>query len=274
MTRLAPVLDLAGQNEARILFLTDLHYPENDRAFIQRQFVRTRKITRTREVPYYDLILLGGDITEGNTLRAPGASVTGCSENLALQQFEDDLKLIPSSVPIEIIEGNHDTRAIRETGQDATALSIVARHRGAGMSGNHTIVPIRVATSMFKICMSHGVGGGGTEAGILRFLKNLRDTVDSSCDVYLCGHWHRWVCTEEDDRYTTVRGGRLFSNARSQYFMSGGSTHHYEGSYAEGSTKNRSYKHCSVKGIEILLKGVPESNHDPSKRLIYPSVIH
>ena len=133
MTRLAPVIDLSTKSEAKILFLTDLHYPDNNRTYIQRQFTKKRKISKTKEAPYYDLILLGGDITEGQTLDAPGASVTGASEADALRQFDEDIQLIPRGVQVEIVEGNHDTRSKRSTGQDVTWLEFVAKYRGLGI---------------------------------------------------------------------------------------------------------------------------------------------
>lgn len=274
MTRLAPVVDLVEFTEARALFLTDLHYPHNDREYIQRALSKRRHLGKRKEKGYYDLIILGGDITEGNTLRAPGATVTGQSEKLALQQFTEDLSLIHPSTRVEMVLGNHDTRSVRETGQDITAIELVAKHHKAGMSENHSIIPLRVGTSMFKLCISHGVGGGSTEASILRFLKNLRDTVDSSCDMYMCGHWHKYVATEEDDRYTIVKGNKLHTQMKPQHFVSCGSPHNYEGSYAEGSTKNKPFKHCSVKGLEIKLTGVPESNHNPALRSINYKIIN
>jgi predicted phosphodiesterase len=256
MTRFAPLLDLSHKDRAVGLFITDLHYPANDRDFIRRCFQGK-----------YDFVLLGGDITEGVTLHSPGASVTGPSEKLGVSQFEEDLKLLPIKARKEMVLGNHDNRSTRSTGQDITILEKVCEYHGIGFSGNHTILPIRVGESVFKIFLTHGGGSGGTEQAVLNTLKRARDNVDATCDLYLCGHYHKYVWMAEDFRGSTVKGGRAHPYKRIQILGACGSPITWEESYAEGGPKGKPFRSCSVRALEIELIPVPPSNHRKQKQI-------
>lgn len=251
MTRLAPILDLRHKQSAKILFLTDLHYPDNDRAFIRR--------TLKNE---YDAIIFGGDITESHTIKSPGASVTGCSEREAYEQFKEDLTLIRPDMPMECVLGNHDNRANKLTGQNLSILEEVCNNHRIGFSPNHTIWPIRVGDSSFKICITHGSGGGATENAILTLLKRVRDAIDATCDLYLCGHFHKYVWVTDDFKATRWTRNNLQFYGFPQYLGACGSPATWEGGYAEGGPHNRPFKSVTAKGLEIELVARGKNHRD------------
>lgn len=249
------VHDFPDKTTLKGLFLTDLHYPENNRTFI-------RKALKGQ----YDFILFGGDITEGVTLHSPGASVTGPSEKLGIEQFKEDLTLLPPHIVKELVLGNHDNRALRATGQNYSLIEEVCRNHGIGFSSNHTIILFKTKFSWFKICLTHGGGGGTTEQAILNTLKRVRDAIDGTCDLYLCGHYHKYVWMSEDFRgtYTNSRseGLKLHPYKQIQIFGSCGSPHTWEGSYAEGGPKGKPYKSCSIQGLELTLTGMTSKKNN------------
>ena len=250
MTRYAPILQF-DKSEVKGLFITDLHYPHNHRNFIRELFKKE-----------WDFVLIGGDITEGTTLLSPGASLTAGSEREAIAQFEKDIALLPRDVKKYAVLGNHDVRAMSKTGQDICIIEKSCDEAGIDLTHNHLILPIKLkprkadrhsSGPVFKILMSHGYGRGSADHTPLNTLKRLRETIDNSCDLYLCGHYHKYAWMSDDVRSSVILHGKVAPKIQSQLLGTSGSPMKWEDSYAEGGPRSQPFKSCSVGALEIHL---------------------
>lgn len=110
-----------------------------------------------------------------------------------------------------IIDGNHEDRVYRATGDSPNAA--VADALGVEYERAAVVVRYLVGDQKYDVFMRHGKGGGGTMGAAVNALEKQERILDA--DVYVSGHTHTQVAFPKDHFVTNdegefVRKKRLF----------------------------------------------------------------
>lgn len=109
-----------------------------------------------------------------------------------------------------IIDGNHEWRALRLTGDSPNAA--MAQHLGVAYSPAALVVVYHVGDQEYTCFLRHGRGGGATMGAAVNQLERQERIIDA--DVYVSGHTHTQVAFPKNtfvrDGDQVVRKKRLF----------------------------------------------------------------
>lgn len=120
-----------------------------------------------------------------------------------------------------IIDGNHEDRVYRATGDSPNAA--VASALGIGYSRAACVVRYLVGNQQYDCYLRHGTGGGQTMGAAVNRLQKQEHIIDA--DVYVSGHSHTQVCFPKNIFIAQADGSY---RRKKRLFVCGGSFLYYE----------------------------------------------
>ena len=170
--------------EVNVVLLNDLHFGAH--AVDYELLERVKK--HIRENRENTRILINGDLIEGITKNSTGdlfeqRTTPKEQVDMAVDHLYEFADLIDG-----VTIGNHDYRTEKDTSFDP--IETFCRYMGIGDKyfGDEGIVGFSWNKVLYTVQMHHGVGGGGTLAGVERNMKKLWK---SDTHIMYCGHWHK-----------------------------------------------------------------------------------
>lgn len=114
-----------------------------------------------------------------------------------------------------IIDGNHELRVYRATGDSPNAA--VAETLGVNYTSAACIVRYLVGDESYDVYLRHGKGGGSTMGAAVNRLEKQERIIDA--DVYVSGHTHTQVAFPKNRFVPNGKGG--FRRKKSLFVCSG-----------------------------------------------------